>query len=34
MIADASAQVKPKQPLLPAQVFDFSIARKVSETLK
>jgi NitT/TauT family transport system substrate-binding protein len=34
MIADASAQVKPKQPLLPAQVFDFSTARKVSETLK
>ena len=34
MIADASAQVKPKQPLLPAQVFDFSIVRKVSETLK
>ena len=34
MIADASAQVKPKQPLLPAQVFDFSIARKISEALK
>ncbi|MGZ9263049.1 MAG: ABC transporter substrate-binding protein, partial [Candidatus Binatia bacterium] len=34
MIADAAAQVKPKQPVLPAQVFDFSIARKVGETLK
>jgi NitT/TauT family transport system substrate-binding protein len=34
MIADASALVKPKQPLLPAQVFDFSIARKIGETLK
>jgi NitT/TauT family transport system substrate-binding protein len=34
MIADASVRVKPKQPVLPAQVFDFSIARKVSGTLK
>jgi NitT/TauT family transport system substrate-binding protein len=34
MIADASALVKPKQPLLPAQVFDFSIARKIGESLK
>jgi len=34
MIADAAAQIKPKQPVLPAQVFDFSIARKLSETLK
>jgi hypothetical protein len=34
MIADASVRVKPKQPVLPAQVFDFSIARRVSETLK
>ena len=34
MIADAAAQIKPKQPVLPAQVFDFSIARKVGETLK
>ena len=34
MIADASALVKPKQPLLPAQVFDFSIVRKVGESLK
>ena len=34
MIADAAAQIKPKQPVLPAQVFDFSIARKISETLK
>jgi NitT/TauT family transport system substrate-binding protein len=34
MIADASVRVKPKQPVLPEQVFDFSIARKVSATLK
>jgi NitT/TauT family transport system substrate-binding protein len=34
MIADAAARIKPKQPVLPEQVFDFSIARKVSETLK
>ncbi len=34
MIADAAAQIKPKQSVLPAQVFDFSIARKISETLK
>ncbi|HSQ11651.1 MAG TPA: ABC transporter substrate-binding protein [Candidatus Deferrimicrobium sp.] len=34
MIADAAAQIKPKQPVLPAQVFDFSISRKVGETLK
>jgi NitT/TauT family transport system substrate-binding protein len=34
MIADAAAQIKPKQPVLPAQVFDFSIARKVGESLK
>ena len=34
MIADASALVKPKQPPLPAQVFDFSIVRKIGETLK
>jgi len=34
MIADAAAQIKPKSPVLPAQVFDFSIARKVNETLK
>jgi len=34
MIADASVRVKPKQPVLPAQAFDFSIARKVSATLK
>jgi len=34
MIADASALVKPKQPLLPAQVFDFSIVRKIGESLK
>jgi NitT/TauT family transport system substrate-binding protein len=34
MISDASVRAKPKQPVLPAQVFDFSIARKVSATLK
>lgn len=34
MIADASVRIKPKQPVLPEQVFDFSIVRKVSETLK
>jgi NitT/TauT family transport system substrate-binding protein len=34
MIADAAAQIKPKQPVLPAQVFDFSIVRKVGDTLK
>jgi ABC-type nitrate/sulfonate/bicarbonate transport system substrate-binding protein len=34
MIADASVRVKPKQPVLPNQVFDFSIVHKISETLK
>lgn len=34
MIADASQRVKPKQPVLPDQVFDFSITRKISATLK
>jgi len=34
MIADASVRIKPKQPVLPEQVFDFSIARKVGPTLK
>ena len=34
MIADASSRIKPKHPVLPEQAFDFSIARKVSETLK
>ena len=34
MIADASVRVKPKQPVLPDHVFDFSIVRRVSETLK
>src|SRR5919108_1848717 len=34
MIADASERVKPAQPVLPAQVFDFSIVRKVNETLR
>jgi NitT/TauT family transport system substrate-binding protein len=34
MIADASLRVKPVHPVLPEQVFDFSIVRKVSATLK
>lgn len=34
MIADAAARIKPKQPVLPEQVFDFSIVRKVSDTLR
>ncbi|HVO91402.1 MAG TPA: ABC transporter substrate-binding protein [Terriglobales bacterium] len=34
MIADASARIKPKQPVLPEQVFDFSFVRRVGETLK
>ena len=34
MIADASLRVKPAQPVAPEQVFDFSIVRKVTATLK
>ena len=34
MIADASVRVKPAYPVLPEQVFDFSIVRKVSEALR
>jgi NitT/TauT family transport system substrate-binding protein len=34
MIADASVRIKPKQPVLPEQVFDFSITRRISATLK
>jgi NitT/TauT family transport system substrate-binding protein len=34
MIADASVRAKPKQPVLPSQVFDFSITRRVGATLK
>ncbi len=34
MIADASARIKPPHPVLPDQVFDFGIARKVAATLK
>jgi NitT/TauT family transport system substrate-binding protein len=34
MIADAATRMKPKKTVLPEQVFDFSIARKVNETLK
>jgi len=34
MIADASVRIKPKQPVLPEQVFDFSIVRRVGESLR
>jgi len=34
MIADASVLIKPKQPVLPSQAFDFSVAQKVSQTLR
>ena len=34
MIADASVRTKPAHPVSPEQVFDFSIVRKVSETLR
>jgi ABC-type nitrate/sulfonate/bicarbonate transport system substrate-binding protein len=34
MIADASVRIKPKQPVLPEQAFDFSVVRKVAATLK
>jgi NitT/TauT family transport system substrate-binding protein len=34
MIADATLRVKPAHPVPPEQVFDFSIVRKVSATLK
>jgi ABC-type nitrate/sulfonate/bicarbonate transport system substrate-binding protein len=34
MIADAAVRIKPKQPVPPEQVFDFSIVHKVSETLR
>jgi NitT/TauT family transport system substrate-binding protein len=34
MIADAAARIKPKQPVVAEQVFDFSIVRKVSDTLR
>jgi NitT/TauT family transport system substrate-binding protein len=34
MIADASVRAKPKQPVLVDQVFDFSVTRKISATLK
>ncbi len=33
MIADAAKRIKPPQPVTPDRVFDFSFARKVSETL-
>ena len=34
MIADAWLRINPKQPVLPEQVFDFSIVRKIGATLK
>ncbi|HEY7164950.1 MAG TPA: ABC transporter substrate-binding protein [Candidatus Binatia bacterium] len=34
MIADASERIKPPHPVLPEQAFDFSIVRKVSESLR
>jgi len=34
MIEDASLRVKPAKPVLPEQVFDFSIVQRVGETLK
>jgi ABC-type nitrate/sulfonate/bicarbonate transport system substrate-binding protein len=34
MIEDASQRVKPAKPVLPEQVFDFSIVHRVGETLK
>jgi ABC-type nitrate/sulfonate/bicarbonate transport system substrate-binding protein len=34
MIADASERIKPPHPVLPEQAFDFSIVRKISDSLK
>ena len=34
MIADASERIKPPHPVLPDQAFDFSIVRKVTESLR
>jgi hypothetical protein len=34
MIADASVRVKPKQPVPPEQVFDFSVVQKVGAAAK
>jgi NitT/TauT family transport system substrate-binding protein len=34
MIADAALRIKPKQPVQPEQVFDFSIVRKVGDSLR
>src|ERR1051325_465805 len=34
MIADASERIKPRHPGLPDQAFDFSIVRKVTESLR
>lgn len=34
MIADAALRIKPSQPVLPEQAFDFSIVHRISETLK
>jgi NitT/TauT family transport system substrate-binding protein len=34
MIADAAQRIKPAQPVLPEQAFDFSIVHKISATLR
>jgi len=34
MIADAALRIKPSRPVLPEQVFDFGIVRRVGEGLK
>ena len=34
MIADASVRAKPKQPVEPERVFDFSVVRKIGASLK
>lgn len=34
MISDAAWRIKPAQPVTPDRVFDFSFARKISETLR
>ena len=34
MIATAAQRVKPKDPVLPERVFDFSFAQKVPESIK
>jgi hypothetical protein len=34
MIAVAAQRIKPKEPVPPDRVFDFSFAQKVAETLR